>query len=267
MERLTPRLLQGFTLVELLVVLGIVGMLIALLVPAVMGALDVANQTACASNLRQLGHAMQLYLKDHDGWFFPLYSPPEADAPGRYWYFGFEPNGSPALGEGNRILDRAQGKLYPYLQASEAVEVCPAVPFCGPYKPKYKGQPWTYGINRYFSTHPNFAGGNVNGNGNGNYFWIRPQDVTRTVIFADSAQIVTHLPPASERYPMLEDFPYIEPLKKYVQFRHGGRANVLFADWHVEAVGPAAGSFDPRLPEARIGYFDPEDVLFAPGGS
>lgn len=267
MDRLTHRIRQGFTLVELLVVLAIIGMLIGLLVPAVVGMLDVANQTACASNLRQLGHAMQLYLKDNDGWFFPLYAPPAADAPGRYWYFGFEPNGSPALGEGNRILDRTQARLYPYLEATESVEACPSVPFGSPYKPKFKGQPWTYGINRYFSTHPNNIDGNVNGNGNGNYYWIRPQDASRTVIFADSAQIVTHLPPASEQRPMIEDLPYIEPLKKYVQFRHLGRANVLFADWHVEAVGPAAGSFDPRLPGARIGYFDLAEVLFAPGGS
>jgi prepilin-type processing-associated H-X9-DG protein len=66
---------------------------------------------------------------------------------------------------------------------------------------------------------------------------------------------------------MVEDWYYIEPQRPYVHFRHAGRANVLFADWHVEAVGPAAGSFDPRLPEARIGYFDSKDVVFAPGGS
>ena len=256
---------RGFTLIELLVVIAIIGILSALLLPAISAAFVVAHRTACASNLRQIGIATSLYLKDNDGWFFKLY--PLETPDGRHWYFGFEPNGSPALGEGNRILDRTRGKLYPYLQASEGVEVCPAVPFSGPYKPKYKGKPWTYGINRYFSTHPDNTRGNVNGNGNGNYFWIRPQDVARTVIFADSAQIVTHLPPASEQHPMIEDFPYIEPLKRYVQFRHLGRANVLFADWHVEAVGPAEGSFDPRLPEARIGYFDPEDVLFAPSGA
>jgi prepilin-type processing-associated H-X9-DG protein len=66
---------------------------------------------------------------------------------------------------------------------------------------------------------------------------------------------------------MVEDWYYIQPGARFVQFRHLGRANVLFADWHVEAVGPAAGSFDPRLPEARIGYFDSKDVVFAPGGS
>jgi len=244
----------GFTLVELLVVVAIVGMLIALLVPAVIGALDLANQTACASNLRQLGHAMQLYLKDHDGEFFRLR---QTEADGVLWYFGFEASSSPALGEGNRILDRTRGKLYPYLQTSEAVEVCPAVPFSGPYKPKYQGANWSYGINYNLSSH----------NSSGNYGWIRPADATRTAIFADAAQVNTIQAPASPTHPMVEDWYYVQSGARYVQFRHLGRANVLFADWHVEAVGPAEGSFDPRLPSAQIGYFDPEDVLFAPGGS
>jgi len=244
----------GFTLIELLVVMGIVGMLIALLMPAVIGALDLANQTACASNLRQLGHAMQLYLKDHDGQFFRLR---QTEADGVLWYFGFEASSSPALGEGNRILDRTRGKLYPYLQASEAVEACPSVPFSGPYKPKYQGVNWTYGINYNLSSH----------NSSGNYGWIRPADATRTAIFADAAQVNTIQAPASPTHPMVEDWYYIQSGARFVQFRHLGRANVLFADWHVEAAGPAAGSFDPRLPEARIGYFDPAEVLFAPGGS
>jgi len=253
---------RGITLVEMLVVMGIIGALVGLLVPAVLGALDLAEQTACASNLRQIGIAMSLYLKDHDGWFFPLAE--DDPAVGRYWYFGFEPNGSPMLGEGNRILDRTKARLYPYLEAPETVETCPSVPFGGPYKPKFKGKGWTYGINYYFSHHPQ---ADPTHKGRGNYGWIRPVDATRTAILADSAQVNTFQAPASPSNPMVEDWYYLEPGRRYVQFRHAGRANVLFADWHVEAVGPAAGSFDPRLPSAQIGYFDPKDVIFAPGGA
>jgi prepilin-type N-terminal cleavage/methylation domain-containing protein/prepilin-type processing-associated H-X9-DG protein len=255
---------QAFTLIELLVVIAIVGTLLALLAPALVGAIQIAHQTACASNLRQIGLATQQYLKDHDGWFFPLYT--EDDGTGRYWYYGFEPNGSPALGEGNRILDRTKGKLYPYLESS-GVEVCPTFPYSGPYKPKYKGDPWTYGINRYFSSHPTHGLGNANGNGNRPYDMVRPRDASRTVIFADSAQVVTFLAPATPTHPMVEDFPYVETGKKYVQFRHSGLANVLFADWHVEACEPAPGSFSPTLPDTRIGCLDETRVLLDPQAS
>jgi prepilin-type N-terminal cleavage/methylation domain-containing protein len=55
----------GFTLVELLVVIGIIVMLISILLPALSKAQESAKRTACLSNLRQLGAVMRLYAGDY----------------------------------------------------------------------------------------------------------------------------------------------------------------------------------------------------------
>lgn len=62
---LVSRHAPAFTLVELLVVIGIISLLAALLLPAMGRAKAMARSTACMSNLHQIGIALQIYVDNH----------------------------------------------------------------------------------------------------------------------------------------------------------------------------------------------------------
>jgi hypothetical protein len=105
--------------VELLVVIAVIAALASLVFPAFARARGKARQTACLSNLRQLGIALGVYVDDQDG-IYPYDLTPRAPA---------APNATPAS-DGTNKWDGSPivGAMSPYIRSSE-------LPFC-PDRPR-----------------------------------------------------------------------------------------------------------------------------------
>jgi type II secretory pathway pseudopilin PulG len=94
--------IKGSTLLELLVVIAIIGILMSLIIVLAGGSRDKAARVKCASNLRGLGIALNLYIVDHDD-----YLPAVQNTHGITW----------------------DTRLLPYLQDTREVFLCPADPW------------------------------------------------------------------------------------------------------------------------------------------
>jgi len=77
---------KGFSIIELLVVLGIIAVLIGILIPTIISIREQSRSTMCLSNLRQIGHVIMLYIDDNRGRLPPadLRDPPFKHPPGNW---------------------------------------------------------------------------------------------------------------------------------------------------------------------------------------
>lgn len=193
-----PRKAAGFTLIELLVVLAIVAILSATLFPVFAQARSAAHSTACASNLRQLGLAWQMYADSNDQSACPSYYPmPEGEWGEVAWDFtrGVEP-----------------GLLFVYTRESK-LQRCPT----------FRGQAWGR-LHTGYAYNATYIGGDY-------YEGVLPAHVQQiadpsgTVLFADSG---FGRPVRGANYLRAPSDPLFVAGK--VHFRHQGKANVLWAD-------------------------------------
>jgi len=233
---------RAFSLVELLVVIAVVGILGALLLPALSQGKAAARRIQCIDNLRQLGLATQMYWDENEDFTFRYQI--GATNGGRLYWFGWIKPGA----EGQREFDPTQGALYPFLQSS-GVEICPSLDYNNAlYKYKARGAAYGYGYNL------NLGETSINTS--------RISQPSETVLMADAAQVNDFQAPASPDSPMLEEFYYVDADDgggyPNAHFRHQKQANVLFADGHVDREKPVPDSIDPRLPSQSIGWLRPE---------
>lgn len=120
---------RGFTLIELLVVIAIVAILASILFPVFARAREKARQTACLSNLKQLGIAAMEYAQDYDECLLPC-----------------------CTGTSNNTGLTYRQILQPYLKNAQVL-CCPSDPL-GSVALNAKGtQPHSYGLNRETNLH------------------------------------------------------------------------------------------------------------------
>ncbi len=220
------RSLTGFTLVELLVVIGIIAVLIALLMPALSGARRQSMTVQCGANLRSIGQAMQQYANEFKG-----------RIPRDYWY-------DDQYRQGHILWAEAFAKYVGYKDmpdipnhsAGRDTTLAPHLARIGAYQcPAYpdENQPLDFVSNAWHAGAVGVSAPLINvvrmpHSGRIVYLTDAYHRLPRDMFGTHDVFDVAHLPVNAIFQP--------QPTSRVLNDkRHGGRLNLLFLDGHVES--------------------------------
>ena len=237
----------AFTLVELLAVIALVGVLAALLVPALEQGREAARAAACATNLRQLAAAALSYAADHGG-EFPWGMRTEGGETA-CWDFTTA-GGKPRPGViWERIPECANGRV---LQ-------CPS--YVGG-NANWRGDPYTgYNYNCSYV-------GKVEGDPGSRAapaLLSQVEDPARTALFGDGqyAGGANKFMRAPVREKAFDGSGSGVREAGTQGFRHGGRTNVAFADGHVESLAKPYRKGGEGFVSDGCGFLSPDNSLYS----
>jgi prepilin-type processing-associated H-X9-DG protein/prepilin-type N-terminal cleavage/methylation domain-containing protein len=230
----------AFSLIELLVVIGIVALLLGFLLPVLAKARIAARTTLCKSNLRQMVLAFSAYAADQHG----IMSPNSVSLPGGQTdlWFGWTDGSFPLI---DRTLDPTRGLLTSYFGNGMATAMqCPDFPYDDAnFVSEFAIHAANYGLNIYLSPY---------GYLNECFKITSVLHPSKTVVFADGVQL-DGFPLGSFHEPFYLGIdltpagsPEItSPFGGFVHWRHQNRANVAYLDGHVDDVSAQDGYIVP----------------------